>query len=693
MHKIALPLLLLATAPVFAQGFTSTSGSNRGNPTYRPRGLNLWLRADRSARTGLSNLTHTWRDRSGEGNHVTQELGNRRPELIEQAIGGQPALRFDGGDTLFAPEGMPLGSYTKVVVFSIEDFSRNNHLVAGTNDHSLWFATSDHARLFHSGTFAVSSQPVGLGEPTLLVATYDAGTGQGYLYQDGVLVGGGHAAPNTDISLRIGGYSGGGYLAGLIAEVMVIDHVLTPAERSSVEGLMNERYFQNNPPEVTFTHLPQHGRVFQRNAQDQHVLQVAGTINSPGFTDVEIELRRDHQLLQTLTQPLLYSGRNAAFSIAPTIQAGLFDYHLEIYARFGSQRIRIQSRHNLTCGDLLMVVGQSNAVGGDFNGEGLGNNAQTRWVRAYGTPNVDPDYERLDRHWDKAEGEIWSAHASIGQWALDMGARLVTDYQVPIGILSGAANGTQISAHQRNDLDPTDENSIYGRMLKRAELAGFKDQAKGLIWYQGEEDGGNPLNYALFFNELYDDWFTDYTALEQLYVCQIRAGCGNDPINDGIREVLRVLPDLYANLEVMSTTAALGHDGCHFLYEGYTEIGERMTRVIKRDLYGSMDTHEIDPPNIDTVQWGSMAQDLLVLTFRDLDDSLTFELGAELDFVLSDGTVVTAGTVTGNSILLTLAGPSTATDLSYIGHAFDGPDIKNGRGVGALTFFNQQILP
>lgn len=662
-------------------------------PTYRPRGLNLWLRADQGVQTGLSNLTHTWRDRSGKGNHVTQTQGNRRPELIENSIGGQPGLRFDGSDTLFAPQGMPLGSYSKVVVFAIEDFSRNNHLVAGTNNHSLWFGGTDHARLKHSGTFAISSQPVGLGQPTLLIATYDAITGEGLIYQDGIPVGFGSAGPNTDVSLRIGGYSGGGYMAGVISEVMVMDHVLTTDERASVEGLMNARYFQGNAPGVTFTELPQHGRVFQRDAQDQYQLQISGVITSPGFTDIELDLRRGGQLIQTLSQPLLYAGSGASFSISPIIQAGLYDYHLEIYARSGALRTRIGSRHNLACGDLFMVVGQSNAVAGDFNGEGLGNAAKSHWVRAFGTPNSDPAYELLDHHWDRAEGEAWSAHASIGQWALDMGSRLVASHQVPIGILNGAVSGTNIFAHQRNDLDPADTNSIYGRMLGRAELAGFKDSAKGLIWYQGEEDGGDPINYAFFFQQLYSDWIADYTALEQLYVFQIRSGCGNDPINDGIREVLRTLPDTYANLEVMSTTGAPGHDGCHFLYAGYAELSERITRLIERDLYSSLDTHEIDPPNIEIAQWLSATQDILALTFRDLNDSLVVEPGSEQDFVLSDGTQVTSATVSGNSILLTLAGPSLATGISYIGHAFDGPSILNGRGVGALTFFDQPILP
>jgi len=54
---------------------------------------------------------------------------------------------------------------------------------------------------------------------------------------------------------------------------------------------------------------------------------------------------------------------------------------------------------------------------------------------------------------------------------------------------------------------------------------------------------------------------------------------------------------------------------------------------------------------------------------------------------------VVSGSVAGNTILLQLAGPSTATLISLDGHSFDGPWITNSRQVGALSFFDVSILP
>jgi hypothetical protein len=36
----------------------------------------------------------------------------------------------------------------------------------------------------------------------------------------------------------------------------------------------------------------------------------------------------------------------------------------------------------------------------------------------------------------------------------------------------------------------------------------------------------------------------------------------------------------------MSTTSILGHDGCHFSYEGYNEFAKRILPLVSRDLFG-----------------------------------------------------------------------------------------------------------
>jgi hypothetical protein len=177
--------------------------------------------------------------------------------------------------------------------------------------------------------------------------------------------------------------------------------------------------------------------------------------------------------------------------------------------------------------------------------------------------------------------------------------------------------------------------------------------------------------------------------MKQIYLFQIRDNCGGG--GRPIREAQRELIDNSINTYVMSTTAAPFHDGCHFQYMGYRELGDRIARILGRDFYDSTDTQEIDPPNVQGAAWNDAAHTQILLTMRDPDDRLVFDPGAEANFYTDDGVPVVSGTVNGNTVLLQLAGPSVATVVNYDGHPLDGPWFKNARGVGALTFFGVAI--
>ena len=48
----------------------------------------------------------------------------------------------------------------------------------------------------------------------------------------------------------------------------------------------------------------------------------------------------------------------------------------------------------------------------------------------------------------------------------------------------------------------------------------------------------------------------------------------------------------------MSTTAIVGHDGCHFSYEGYKEIAKRIEPLVSRDFFGEKLLSSITPPQL-----------------------------------------------------------------------------------------------
>ena len=101
--------------------------------------------------------------------------------------------------------------------------------------------------------------------------------------------------------------------------------------------------------------------------------------------------------------------------------------------------------------------------------------------------------------------------------------------------------------------------------------------------------------------------------------------------------------------------------------------------------------HRAPAPDLLSAQWKGAGHQRIVLTFRDPNDRLVLEAGAEKDFFTDDGIPVAYAAANGNKVVLILARPSSATTISYAGHPLDGPWLENSRGVGALTFFGVAI--
>ena len=658
---------------------------------YPPaEGRVLWLRADRRVDLELGNTVSRWGAFDRGSLELTQTEGSQMPLCDPFGAGGRAALHFDGNDLLTSDVGMPTGDYTKIAVVKLDDYGANNNVLSGASEHALYYGNGDRVRMFHSGSFVISSVPTPLHEATILVAAFDATTGEGRLYQNGQLAGTGYAAPHADPGIQVGACAGNSFLKGSIPEVFVYDRVLPDAERQLIELVLDRRYRSASAPEVEYARTPRHGQVLQRDPLDRARIVIEGTVKTPGYDQIELRILRDGQPWSTESQPLSYNPTWATFTFDSEMVAGLYSYDVVITLLAGAQRDVVRELDSIVCGDTFLLNGQSNAVAHDLWGEGLANQSQSSWIRSFGSSIKGPGVV-LDQHWGFADGEGSYAHCTVGAWALRAAERLLLEEQVPIGLINGAAGGSVIAAHQRNDVDPTDLSTIYGRLLYRAGQAEIDTEARALLWYQGESDGGDVNAYATGFGLLRDAWLQDYPALEKIYVFQVRPGCGQ--LNADVREFHRTLPDLYPDVEVMSTTAAPQYDGCHFHYVGFRELGDRISRVIARDIHGSTDTQEIDPPNIAAAELVGASNDSILLTFRDPDDVLIWEEGSEVSFTLNDAVSVISGAVAGNAILLQLSGPTSATSISYDGHPGDGPWILNARGVGALTFLEFPVAP
>ncbi|HEX9795081.1 MAG TPA: sialate O-acetylesterase, partial [Planctomycetota bacterium] len=262
------------------------------------------------------------------------------------------------------------------------------------------------------------------------------------------------------------------------------------------------------PAQVVVVEAPVRGQLYARDlATNQANVPVIGVVRTPGMSRMHLLVARGGVAWSSATVDLAYAGGEAPFSFSAPIDAGWHDYTFELRLEGGGSNRSLGKIRGVVCGDAFLVNGQSNAVASDYHAEGLGNTSQSRWIRSYGSSTFYASQVTLDTEWHLADGNGQYAAGAVGAWALRAAELLVNRYQVPIALLNGAVGGTTLFQHQRNDADPEDLNTIYGRLLYRSRLSGLRDKARAMLWHQGESDGGTaPAAFTAAYGALRDDW-------------------------------------------------------------------------------------------------------------------------------------------------------------------------------------------
>ncbi|MDG2310667.1 MAG: sialate O-acetylesterase, partial [Planctomycetota bacterium] len=320
--------------------------------------------------------------------------------------------------------------------------------------------------------------------------------------------------------------------------------------------------------------------------------------------------------------------------------------------------------------------------------------SQSNWIRSYGTASVNAADVPVDAEWHVADGIGAYSSGCVGAWALRCANRLMDYLQMPIAVINGAVGGTIIASHLRDNLDPENLNTIYGRLLYRANKSGLASKARAIIWHQGESDGqGDPAIYLADWNIMRSAWAEDYPEANNVFIFQIRNGCGVSGDLD-IRDLQRRMPDLYDDITAIPTTGIDEHDGCHFFYQGYKTMGTWAAAAIARVLYDAPFPSSGYPPRVASATFSSPAHDSIDLIFRDQSQALFLDQNIEGRFYLVGGgaETVSSATATLGKITLQLSGPTLATHISFLGNIGAGPWIKNQFGIGAFTF-KLPILP
>jgi hypothetical protein len=216
-------------------------------------GLQLWLKADNGASAS------SWADVSGNQNNFSQSNSSNQPVFTSNAINGLPAMTFSGSsEYMSGPSGfanLTAGASVFVVTSptSVVNNARFFDFGNGETSDNIYLSESTTSNLnlyAYNGSTASSvsaSSAITTGQFQLLEAldSYPT-TAEAFLYNNAALKASGAIGTLNNIA-RTGTFVGCDYnkalfFNGKIAEVLIYNTPLSPAQKAAVEGYLFARY-------------------------------------------------------------------------------------------------------------------------------------------------------------------------------------------------------------------------------------------------------------------------------------------------------------------------------------------------------------------------------------------------------------------------------------------------------------------
>jgi hypothetical protein len=457
---------------------------------------------------------------------------------------------------------------------------------------------------------------------------------------------------------------------------------------------------------ITLDQWPARLQLYPRDQANQCSVSIAGRITNQSAVGVSLLVTRNQQ-------PYRYAyvrvdSLTGRFSFQPIIKAERSEYRFQLAAhRSPGDSVRIAVRDSIVCGDVFLIMGQSNAIG-RFEGY------RNEFCRTFGVNNGNRVYNPADTVWCLSN----TTEGDNALWGVELQRLILEQQGIPTAVINGAAGSTAIYDHTNRG--GGDLSNLYGRLLYRARKAGISNQAKAMIWRQGEaEAAGNADQYAQLFPQLYSYWKQDYPGIKRVYHSQINL-LMDEVVKAGVvRDYQRRSGSIFADNIPIATVGLPAYQGLHYGEAAYRQFGAELYRLVARDFYGATDTSNIQSPNVQRIYYGTPEQDEIVIEFepgqviRWPADTTIVNAGNGHRYTLSlrdliytnypygETGLVRTVTEEGNRLRLRLSKATMGQNLTYLPSFYRdaelgyyaGPTIKNRRGIRALTFYQVPIAP
>ncbi len=350
-------------------------------------------------------------------------------------------------------------------------------------------------------------------------------------------------------------------------------------------------------PCVTFAQLtitsPVSRMVFQRNLQNEAVVVVTG-LSSASATTIEgrfVPLVAGQGTPTTWAKlPLLPSS--TAFQGRIKASAGW--YRLEVRAKKGAAIITQQEVNRVGIGEVFVVAGQSNALGGFEPVDGAADD------------RVSCVDFREDHALDEQMFPLQFSHVSGGTnvgpsnppyiWG-PLGDKLVTRLNVPVLFLGAAQGGTSSTDWRQSAEAVNDPSSGQPTPYRRLGVALLHYVARtgmrAVLWHQGESDNLNSIATQQYVDNVrfIIDKSRQQTGFAQLSWLVSRASYINNQTNSNViaaqNRLIAEVPGVYPG---PSTDDLIGSDnrrpdGVHFGGAGLGRLTDRWEQSLTNDFF------------------------------------------------------------------------------------------------------------
>ncbi|MBL8025396.1 MAG: T9SS type A sorting domain-containing protein [Fibrobacteres bacterium] len=428
--------------------------------------------------------------------------------------------------------------------------------------------------------------------------------------------------------------------------------------------------------QISFDTIPQNQQLYPRDSNDSAMVTISGSVGELNHDSLIVIMTRNFVQTNRAKVKLNYDGSSAAFRVVLGIKAETKEYGFLIYL----DTVLVKKIDSVVAGDVFVIGGQSNAWT-------IGNyDAKPRYEFVRNPSLVSASLKKID----------WDLSTWCGFWGSRLGYRISQNHNIPVCIINGAVSGAAQATLLRNESNPLDSTSAYGKVLLSANFAGVRHKIKAVYWYQGESNTTNPTeSYASGFANLYKAWHEDFPALKKVYVWQINSWEG--AYASELRDVQRRFAYKYPDIQVMAALGTERYNG-HYDDTGYFALGEKLYRVVAQDFYGAQKNRHYSCPDIRRAFFSSAANDEITLQFSQPvkwpnPDSAGRLLENFIYLNDSAGNVLSATTdSTDCKVVLKLKKPSSASNITYLpglyhtGYSYNGPILRGFAGTNTITF-------